>query len=216
MRQKSFLALFLALTALALSAVQTHAQEAPPTPFQNSQALIERFEMSDLFVPIESDSVGVRHSASGLVCHFFGTSTRSELLVFEGAPRGEDVGCLSTFDGKVITLYATRYSPPISVDEALQHGIAGIRHSFPGAQPTPATLSFSSEGAPTALVAHFVATRDSERWFTSVMVAESNGWIYKLRYSALAPESEQLVSHELEAGAVFALALAELSRAPSP
>lgn len=208
-------ALVLALAALALSATQSYAQETPPSRLQDSQALIERFEMSDIFTPIEDDALGVRHTASGLVCHFFGAPTRVELLAFSGSTRGEDVGCLSNFEGKVLTLYATRYAPAISADEALQHGIAGIRHSFPDAQPMPATMTVATEGAPTPLVAHFLATRDGARWFTSVMVAESNGWIYKLRYSAPAPEATPFMSHELEAGAVFALVLGELSHAPA-
>lgn len=208
--------ILIAVVALALSATQAFAQETQQTPLQASQALIERFEMSDIFVPVEGDSVSVRHVASGLVCHFFGTPTRTELLAFTGSPRGEDVGCLTNVEGKVMTLYATRYDPPISTEEALQHGIAGIRHSFPDAQSTPATLNFSTEGAPTPRVAHFLATRNGERWFTSVMVAESNGWMFKLRYSAPAPDEAPLMSHELEAGAVFALALGELTNTRPP
>lgn len=45
------------------------------------------------------------------------------------------------------------------------------------------------------------------------MVAQSNGWMFKLRYSAPAPDEAPLMSHELEVGAVFALALAELANA---
>lgn len=139
--------ILIAAAALALSATQAFAQqETQPTPFQASQALIERFEMSDVFAPVEGDSVSVRHIRSGLVCHFFGTPTRTELLAFSGSARGEDVGCLTNVEGKVMTLYATHYDPPISTEEALQHGIAGIRRSFPDAQPTPATLNFSTEG----------------------------------------------------------------------
>lgn len=201
-----------ALVAFTLTATQAFAQEAPSSPLQSAQALIDRFQVGDLFVPVEGESVTVRHLASGLVCHFFGTPTRTDLLVFsaDNAPRGSDVGCLTNVDGKIITLYATHYDPPLSLDEALRGGIAGIEHSFPGAQPTPATMTISTEGAPTPRVAHFLATRNGQRWFASVAVAEFNGWIFKIRYSAPAPEETPLTSHELEAGSLFTLALLDL------
>jgi hypothetical protein len=72
-------------------------------------------------------------------------------------------------------------------------------------------MTIAPDGVTPPRVAQFLVTVNGERWFTSVTVAEANGWIYKLRYSARAVETESLTAHELEAGTMFALMLGELS-----
>lgn len=206
-------ALLVAAAALAVSAQGAFAQDSAPSGIEASRALIANAELTDVFVPIEHESPAVRHTASGLTCHFFGAPTRMQLATFAGQPRGNDVGCVSDYADKATTLYATRYTPPISLEEALAGGVAGIRHRFPDAQPLASTMTVTVDGAPVPRVAQFTITLNGERWFTSVIVAEANGWIYKLRYTARAVEDESLTAHELEAGAMFALMLGELSAA---
>ena len=69
-----------------------------------------------------------------------------------------------------------------------------------------------SEGLPEARSAHFVVTIRGERWITSALVARSGDWIVKLRYSARAVGDDEIMRHQLEAGAIFTLALMELNR----
>jgi hypothetical protein len=198
-----------ALLAFAPSAL---AQQAEQTGIETSRALIDSAQLNDVFVPIEHESPAVRHTASGLTCHFFGAPTRMQLAIFDsGLPRGDDVACVSDYEDKATTLYATRYAPSISLDEALAGGVAGIRHRFADARPQPQSMTIAPDGVTPPRVAQFLVTVNGERWFTSVTVAEANGWIYKLRYSARAVETESLTARELEAGSMFALMLGELS-----
>lgn len=203
-------ALVLAAALLFASVQGAHAQEEQQSAMAASRAIIEAAQLGDVFVPIEGESPAVRHTASGLVCHFFGTTTRARVVTF-GDAGGEDVGCVSDYEDKATTLYATRYSPPISIDEALASGVAAIRQRFSDARPLPQTLTIAPDGVTPPRVAQFAVTVNGERWFTSVIVAEANGWIYKLRYSARAVEDQSLMGHELESGAMFALALGELT-----
>jgi hypothetical protein len=69
----------------------------------------------------------------------------------------------------------------------------------------------SSEGLPQLHVAHFLVTIRDERWITSVLVAQSGDWIYKLRYTARAVEDDDLMRHQLEAAAMLTLVLVELN-----
>lgn len=205
--------LLIAAATLFASTQGAFAQDTAPSALEASRALIENAQMSDIFTPVEHESPAVRHNTSGLTCHFFGAPTRMQLATFAGQPRGDDVGCVSDYENKATTLYATRYTPPISLEEALAGGVAGIRHRFPDAQPLASTMMVTVDGAPVPRVAQFTIILNGERWFTSVIVAESNGWIYKLRYTSRAVEDESLTAHELEAGAMFALMLGELSAA---
>lgn len=199
--------------AIALLAFTTAAHAQSASAEAAARSMIESAQLGDIFEPVADDMIAVRHVRSGLVCHFSSTDRRAELVTFEGLPRGDDVGCVSDGDGRWTTLYATRYQPTPSLEEALGGAVAGIRHRFADAQPTPTLLTMETEGLPSPRVAHFIATIEGERWFTSAIVAQSGEWIFKLRYSARLTDEEDLMRHQLEAGALFTQARLHLPRA---
>jgi len=202
-------ALIFALVAGLASAA--HAQDVDAN-LAAARAMIERAQLGDVFEPVAKDHVATRHPASGLVCHFFPGGTRAEVVVFAGnLPRGEDVGCISDREGQATTLYATRYNPSMSVQQALADADAAIRHRFADAQPSPAGIVMSSEGLPQTLVAHYLITVQGERWLTSAIVAQSGEWIIKLRFTTRARDADELRAAELEANAVITLALIDIS-----
>jgi hypothetical protein len=198
--------------SLALCAAPAFAQaQVQEVGIEASRALIEAQGVTDLFEPIDDEnSVEVRHAASGLTCHFFGDEWDVRLMTFDGLPRGEDVGCASQRTNRSITLYATRYAPPISTQQALDEAEAGIRDRFTDARPTPALLTMSTEGVPEQLIRHFLIILRDEQWMTSAYVARQGDWIVKLRYTQRAVDQDGLMQAQLEAGAIMALALLEI------
>lgn len=202
------------LVAAALAfATPALAQDTPGENFNLAQAMIDRASVDDLFDPVNNDAfISVRHVASGMVCNFSRTDTRADLAVFNsGIPRGDDVGCVSDSEGQATTLYATRYTPARTAEDALAEAIAAIRYRFRDAQPTPTLLDVQTEGQPPLHVAHFFIDREGERWITSALVVQSGPWIYKLRYTARAVEEADIMRHQLESSAILTLVLLRLS-----
>jgi hypothetical protein len=192
----------------------TPAAAQEQTSFATARSMIESAQLTDVFEPVDDEHVTVRHRASGLVCQFFDNETRTQLATFDsGLPRGDDVACVADRDGSATTIYATRYNPRKSAEDALAEAVAGIRHRFPEAHPTPTALSITTEGMPASLVANFLVQVRGERWLTSATVAQSGDWIVKLRFSARALEDDALLRTQLEAGAMFAATLLRMHAA---
>lgn len=205
--------LFALFASLALGfAAPAAAQER--ASLATARAMIESAQLTDVFEPVDDEHVTVRHPASGLTCQFYSNETRTQLATFDsGLPRGDDVACVADRDGSATTIYATRYNPRKSAEDALAEAIAAIRHRFPDARSTPAALSITTEGMPPSLVANFLVQVRGERWLTSATVAQSGDWIVKLRYSARAVEDDALLRTQLEAGVMFAAALLRMQPA---
>jgi hypothetical protein len=198
------------LVPLALMASPALAQAHAPSGVATARALIEADHVGDLFEAVEDANIEVRHKASGLICHFYDNETTQRLLIFSGQPRGYDVGCAREREGQAVTLYATRYTPAISLQQALADAEAGIRNRFSDAQPTPALLSMTSEALPDMRVQHFLVTVRGERWLTSALVAQSREWIIMVRYSQRAVDQDALLQAQLEANAIMTLALLDI------
>jgi|CXWL01.1.fsa_nt_gi hypothetical protein len=196
------IAVALAPTALAQTAEQNNTVAA--------RAFIESEGVSDLFEAVEDENITVRHLASRLICHFFGGETTKRLAVFSGQPRGDDVGCIRDHEHQAITLYATRYAPAITAEQAMADAVAGIRHRFTDARPTPALLHMTSDNLPTPLVRHFLITLNGEQWITSALVAQNGDWIIKVRCTERALDQDALLRSQLEANAVMMSALLEI------
>ncbi|MBC7767470.1 MAG: hypothetical protein H7124_01645 [Phycisphaerales bacterium] len=196
--------------ALSFAATNPALAQAPqPSRIEEARALIQTNGVGDVFEALEDDSIAVRHTASGLTCHFYGGETRIDLIAFSQVARSDDVGCNSEGENRSQTLYATRYMPPITVDRAMGDAIAGIRNRFSDARPTPALMSMSTEGLSEPLIQHFLVTVRGEQWMTSAYIVQDGEWIIKLRYSQQAT-NEELMAAQLEAGAIFALAQVEI------
>lgn len=204
--------------AIVLAAAGAASAQEPPENLAAARTIIDRAQLGDVFEPFEDDQISTRHAASGLICHFYPDDTRSEVVIFTASrPRGQDVGCIRDREDQATTLYATRYEPQISAEQALAQAEAAIRQRFGDAQPTPASLVMSSEALPPTLVAHYLITLRGERWLTSVLVAQSGEWIIKLRVTRRAVDAQGLLQAELEANAMMTAALLEqlgLQRVP--
>lgn len=203
------LALSMTATALAETSVQGGIAAA--------RAFIDSEGVGDVFEGVEDENIKIRHRASGLTCHYYGEETTRRLLIFDGLARGDDVGCASEREHQAITLYATRYSPAVSLQGAMADADAAIRNRFTDARPTPALLSMSSEGLPEVHAQHYVITLRDEQWLTSVFLAQSGDWIIKLRFTQRALDQEALMPAQLEGNAIMMLALTDLAgQPPSP
>lgn len=199
-----------AFIALAAIVAPAFAQETGPSRIEDARAMIASFEVSDLFAPVDGDKVTVRHTASGLTCSFYGDETNARLVVFSGLARGEDVGCVNDRTDQARTLYATRYPDGVTAAQAMADAVASIRNRFADAQPTPARLHMRSDGLPEVADRHFLITLREEQWITSVFVAQHRGWTIKLRFTARAVDEDAVMAAQLEANAVFTLALLKL------
>ncbi len=199
--------------AFAAAAAPALAQESGPSRIADARAMIERFEVSDIFEPVDDDNVTVRHAASGLRCQFYDDETTARLVAFSGLTRGEDIGCVNERADQARTLYATRYPGEITPAQAMADAVASIRNRFADAQPTPARLHMRSEGLPDVLDQHFLIMLREEQWLTSVFVAEHDGWIIKLRFTMRAIDEDAIRAAQLEANAAFTVALLRLAEA---
>lgn len=201
----------IACVAALCLATPAFAQEA--SPIAAARAMIEGFEVGDLFEAVDDDKVSVRHTASGLTCQFHGDETNARLVVFSGLARGEDVGCVSDRADQARTLYATRYPGEVTGAQALADAVASIRNRFADARPTPARLHMRTDGLPDILDQHFLITLREEQWITSVFVAAHNGWIIKMRFTTRAVDEDAVTAAQLEANALFTLALMKIVEA---
>lgn len=201
------------LLAAALTFATPAAAQDATENFNLAQGMIERAGVDDLFDPVNNDAfISVRHVASGMVCNFSRTDTRADIVTFNSPmPRGDDVGCVSDREDQATTLYATRYTPARSAEDALAEAVAAIRQRFTGATPTPTLLNVQTEGQPPLHAAHFFIDRNGERWITSALVVQSGPWIYKLRYTARAVEEADIMRHQLESSAILTLVLLRLN-----
>jgi hypothetical protein len=155
----------------------------------------------------------VRHSRSGLVCRL-ALDNRNRLIIFPQAARGEDVACDSTDGAESVTLYATRYSFEVSMQEVMAGTTSAIRQRFPDAREL-APIAEAADAAPASRSAHFMVTRadDGALMYTRVSVAFVGQWAIKLRYSNVAPDAETAQRAEAAAGAIWSAALQELTQA---
>lgn len=131
------------------------------------------------------------HNRSRLVCHF-DPKLPLHILVYEHRPRGDDVSCGQNHGADVVTLYATRYQPPLSLKAAIDESVQEIMSVSPQAQLSPALAAanplaaFPSETR-TFVIPHFNNGRDTV--FSRTSVAVIDGWVYVMRFST--PDRDQ-------------------------
>lgn len=209
--------LALALTLITTTAAFADPPEDEPTAAPGSIAtgMIETANAEGVFDIVHNGHVSVRHLGSGLTCHFLDSGDGSQLVLFPGLQRGEDVACDTNNGGEAYTLYATRYPLPTSAEEQIAGAEAAIRHRWPDARLYPSAMDVTVDGAPPSRTAEFIVMRDGVRSYTSAAVAIVNGWTIKLRYTAPAPDDDAARQAELIAGALFSSALTEILRRPN-
>lgn len=212
----------LAAAILAAAPLAAAAQPAPGVTAEQisraraeADALIAAADAEALFDnTTDSDVPTVRHKPSGLVCAFEPGEADNGITIFEqgvGIPRGEDVGCNSTFGGAHHTLYATRYRPAMSAERALSDAVAAIRRRFPDArryEGSGTSIEVDREGRqplpPTHSAAFTIELEGVGPAYTSARVAEHDGWIIKQR---LTVEMSKVTAGQLMGGMHWTRAL---------
>lgn len=199
------LAVVLALFAFATPAA---AQDQPQAIAQH---IIDDANAQGVFETVEGEHVTVRHPASGLVCTFFlDEQTRGRVILYESAPRGDDVSCEMRGADETTSLYATRYPQGTSLREQLDGAEAAIRQRFSDAQRRQPGLTITVDGERRYDERHFFITLDGERYLTMVSVALVGEWVIKMRYTATAPDDAMLRQRELMAGATMSAVLMKI------
>lgn len=168
--------------------------------WREAQTLIDGSGAPELF---ENLSVGndmrIRHKASGLVCVYSPGEQSNSLRLFPGLPQGDDIGCNADAGNIYMTVYATRYQPAISVDEAIESAANGIRNRFPDARPYSGPVLEpdvpDSIGEPSYVA--FLVGQGERTLYAHARVAKVGEWIFKQRMStpeAMALGAEALIS----------------------
>lgn len=204
---RTFLSAVLFLAALSGAAL---AQQ--PVSVED---LIAAGNAQDVFVPLPGEDARALHPASGLVCRFTPGGQNRIVLFDQGMSRGEDVGCDSFGPDLTVTLYATRYPEPTSMQEQIDGAVAAIMQRFDSAEPfTPGTefhIERDGQPLPESQTARFhVTLADRGPFYTRVSVAMVGGWVIKMRYTRRAESEASLRAADLAATMAWYAALAAL------
>jgi hypothetical protein len=203
---------------LALALIASPAFADPPeedltaAPGSIAYGMIEEADAIGVFDIVHNGQVSVRHLASGMRCDFDREGNGSRIAIFPGLPRGEDVACDTRHETETFTLFATRYPDGRSLAYVLDNAEADIRNLLPGAMPAPAAVSVSSEALPEQRARHFLVDIGGRPVFTSVAVAQANGWTYKVHFTALI-EGDDMMRYQMAATSLLTGVLLELDEA---
>ncbi len=205
--------------ALAAALIATPAFADPPeeeltaAPGSIAYGMIEEAEAQDFFDIVHNGQVSVRHLTSRLRCDFDREGEGGRIILLGGAPRGDNVACSMVDARESITLYATRYPDERDLDRATEGAESAIRRRFADAQPYPVTATSEDAALPARRVRHFVIVVDGRRQFTSLALAQANGWTYMVRYTTVAAD-ENLSEYEPMASQLLTGILLELDDTP--
>lgn len=218
--------------ALALSAAPAFAQgteeEPQAAPGSIAIGMIEQADADGIFDLVHDGGVTVRHTRSGLTCHFLRNGDGGRLLVFapqvdpahptEGPAiaRGDDVACEMAEGGTLTRYFATRYPFGSTLEEQIAGVEAAIRRRSPNAVRYPGDATRNTDdGLPLRRTTRFIVVQDGVRTYTRASVARIGDWILKLRYSAPAPDDAAAAQADNMADGLFDGALGEIINPPT-
>jgi hypothetical protein len=202
-----------ALALLFAAPVWAQESETPPEPIAQAQHIIAAASAEDLFEALPSDhQVVMRHTRSRLTCRF-DASWRNRIVIFAEAARGEDIACDSSNGSRTITLYATRYSFATNLRDQFSGAVDAIRRRFPDARDYAPGSAQASPGLPQTRSAAFIVSRpnDQAQMYTQVNVAMASGWVYVMRYTALAADAAAQQNAEAAAHRAWTSVLSEIA-----
>jgi hypothetical protein len=189
-----------AATLVCCFAASALAQESPTPTLEQRQTQAEQLLVTagagDVFaIEDHAPAVAVRHTRSGMLCRFgYDRPNQSVSIVPStslGVARGDDVACGNTSELGALTLYATRYPEPYTLDQALTNAVAAVQAMHPGARPVdPSSLervTIGDRAPPESRTAAFIVTHQGQQLFTRVSVYVRDGWTYKMRFTAPNP-----------------------------
>lgn len=213
--------------ALAFSAAPAFAQgteeEPQAAPGSIAIGMIEQADADGIFDIVHNGQVSVRHTRSGLTCHFPRDGAGGRLIVFapQADParpdreptiaRGDDVACEMTEAGAQVRLFATRYPFGSTLEEQITGVEAAIRRRDANAVRYPGeTVRTTDDGLPMRRTTRFIIVHEGARIFTRASVARVGDWIIKLRISAPAPDDAAAAQADQLADSLFDGALGEI------
>ncbi|MBX3479560.1 MAG: hypothetical protein KF842_04110 [Caulobacter sp.] len=190
MRRLPMLIALLGMAAASPAAAQFLGPQEGVTPEVVAKAraeadsLIEAGGVSDLF---ENVTVGIdpriRHLRSGLVCSFTPGSEVNKVMVFEGGlPRGDDVGCNTSFGDMTVTHYATRYDRPYTPEVLAEDAGRAIEDRWDTAVPYQGAVATAEEDdlPPTSAVRYLIGPAEKQG-YTQALTARIGEWSFKQR-----------------------------------
>ena len=190
-------ALTLALLAASPAAAQFLGPQTGVKPEQvaaaaaEADALIKDAKAEDYF---DNVTVGldprVRHRRSGLVCSFTPGAELNKIMLFEGGPKGDDVGCNTEFGDMTVTHYATRYAEAYSPEFLAEDAGQAIRDRWPDAKPYPGlTADSNEEGNPPTSAVRFQIGDAGALRYTHALTARIGDWSFKQRMTSPADKA---------------------------
>jgi hypothetical protein len=173
----------------------------------------------------DGEAPAVRHLRSGLTCVFQPDEPRNKVTIYPSGgpdpiPAGDDVSCLTHVEGYTVSLYATRYRQPTSVDEQMGVAVASIRQVFTDVRPykgTGADMTVQAAPGEPAVPSHktarFIAKLDGRKVYTRASVAQVNDWIVLERVTG--PSNDPLAA-DLLAELTLNSAIESVMQGPKP
>jgi hypothetical protein len=220
----TFAAIAAIWAALCAGPAQALAQgQGPALPRGEAKAegdaLVADAKAGDLFENVTPDvgiAIKLKHKPSGLICEFNAGEPANTLIVFDSAPRGDQIACVTGGPAGERTLYATR-APGRTLDDAFAHDLAEVKRSHPGAQDY--TLPPEAVGGPllslltrAPMPSNRTARFITEHTFTSVSSAMVGDWDLEFRYSC--PEERGDLAAAILQPTLWATTLAQFAKAP--
>lgn len=192
---------------LALALVATPAFADPPAeeltaaPGSIAIGMIEAANADGVFEIVHNGQVSVWHPASGLRCDFERDGEGGRIVLFAEFARGDNVACDQHDDSVAVTIYATRYPAPTTLQNQIEIANEAILYRFADAAPFESANTGDASSLSPARHVRYIATWNGERSLTRASVAIIGDWVFKMRYTQHAPDDA--AAHEADSAATL-------------
>lgn len=220
---KVLASLIAAAAALAASSApaQVHGQ-APAVPSGAARAegtaLLAQAGATDLFDNLtgeQSQSISLKHKASGLICVFNPGQPANRIVLFDSPVRGEDIACSTGGEAGERTLYAS-HTPGRTLADAFAHDVGEVKrahpdirdYALPRSENSPILQMLEIPPMPPSKTARFIV----DHQFTTVSSAVYKDWSLEFRFTC-AEAQEDLAADALQP-TLWVSILAQISGAP--
>jgi hypothetical protein len=213
----------LACAVCAAAAAQPAAGPKTAT-IEAAREIIAAAAADDVFEPLEpSETVRVRHRASGFICWFDPNGTRASVNVQPNlnVPRGDHVQCGQALTDGSRYFFTIKSPPPLPTieDEAAERARA-IEMRYPDAAllGSGSAASASIDGKPLPASAHrrYIVMENGAPRFSSVSVAHIGRWTLAMRYTSEVKTLEDAPLGGIPASLIWIGALLQFEQANSP
>ncbi|MBI1406798.1 MAG: hypothetical protein GC145_11805 [Caulobacter sp.] len=182
--------------AATVSGIET-SDDAVKSAFQEAGRLVAAAEAEDFFENITDSIVPrLRHRRSGLICSFEPGDRANNVHLYESPAilPGDDVSCGTTVAGVTRTLYATRYSTPVTAEQAIRQAYEEIVQVWKNPELYKGErVSLESEALPqTYVLQMLVEDKQGRKLFTQANTTKVGGWIYLMRLTGPADQVQAI------------------------